>query len=491
MASISTIAGCGPDPSGFGQPAARIDLRQATPGVRVIGRNQGIAVDDDGGIYVVSAATNQVGRIVPPAQWTMQTLGEVFTSPTGAMQWKFYSPSASASASWDATEYDGQSAIHWVAGNTDSRTVLYLEPAIVAGANGRCSVTVVGSGVVVLNLYNGGVETYSQTVTLSDIPQTLVAEKVFSGPTVQFKIRTPVAQPRVELTAYGASIVQSQLTGASAMVAGQNSRAGSDGDGGPAAAALLNAPSGIAVDSRGRVILADTYNNRIRVVSPTGEITTIAGTGEAGYDGDGPATQRQLNYPGGVAVDARGYVYVADTYNNRVRCILPGGAMRTIAGTGHAGYGGDGGPASGAVLNHPEGVAVDLAGRVYVADTYNNRIRLIDTTGRITTLAGTGVAGFSGDGGPADAATLSTPYDVHVAASGAIYIADTVNNRVRRIVDGTISTIAGTGTYGTNGRTGGAPTQAQLAEPLGVAVDDSSGDVYIVESTHAVLRIAP
>jgi streptogramin lyase len=491
MASVTTIAGSGPSPTGFGQSAARVDLRQATPGTRPIGRNQGVAVDDNGSIYVVSAATNQAGRIVPPAQWTMQTLGEVFTSPTGAMQWKFFSPSASASASWEATEYNGQSAIHWTAGDTDARTVLYVEPVIVAGADGRCTVTVVGSGVVCLNLYNGGVETFSQTVTLSDTPQTLVAQKVFSERTVQFKIRTPVAQSRVEVIAYGASIVQSQLTGDTTVVAGRASQAGSGGDGGPGSEAFLNAPSGVTVDSDGRVFLADTYNNRIRLISPTGAITTVAGTGEAGYDGDGPATQHQLNHPGGVAVDARGHVYVADTYNNRVRCIMPSGVIRTIAGTGEAGYGGDGGSASTAVLNHPQGIAVDSAGRVYVADTYNNRIRLIDANGRISTVAGTGVAGFSGDGGAAYAAQLSTPHDVEVAADGVIYIADTLNNRIRRVVGGTISTLAGTGVYGTNGRAGGPPSGAQFAEPLGVAVDNASGEVYVVESTHAVLRIRP
>lgn len=487
---ITTIAGNGADQSGFGGPAAGLDLRQATPEVRTLGRNQGIAVDRSGGIYLASTTTNVVGRIAPPAGWTVRSLGEVFTSPTGALPWKFYSPSAGASASFEATERAGQSAIHWIASATDARTVLYLEPAIIAGASGRCSVTVVGSGQICLDLYNGGVETLSQTVTLTDTPQTLVAAKVFSGPTVQFKIRCPVAQQRVEVIATGVSIVQSQLTGDTTPVAGRISAAGFGGDGGPAAAALLNAPTGIAVDGRGRLYIADTYNNRIRSVSAAGRIATIAGTGVAGYDDGGRATRCRVDHPAGVAVDQRGTVYVADTYNNRVRAVLPGGAIRTIAGTGTPGYAGDGGSAATAQLDHPQGVAVDAGGTVYVADTYNNRIRRIGRDGRISTVAGTGAPGYAGDGGPATDAELSTPHGVAVAADGSVYVADTLSNKVRRVTGGVIETVAGTGGYGTNGRSGGDPAAAQLAEPLGVAVDGRSGDVYVVESSQGVLRIS-
>jgi sugar lactone lactonase YvrE len=486
---ITTIAGYGSDPSGFGGPAAGLDLRQATPGTKELGRNQGVAVDSQGRVLIAATATNVVGRIEPPQTWSMQSLGELLTSPTGALPWTFYSPSSATAATFEAAEYQGRSAVHWVATNPDARTVLYLQPTIVGGADGRCSVWVVGRGTVVLNLYNGGAETVSRTVTLSDTPQQLVAEKVFSPTWVQFKIRSAVAQQRLEVTAFDASIEQSQVTGDTAAVAGRTSRMGYDGDGGPATAALLNAPTALAVDRHGDVIIADTYNNRIRRVDDHGRITTIAGTGRPGSDHGTRADRSDLDHPSGVAVDRSGNVFVADTYNHRIRRIDPQGRIQTIAGTGTAGYGGDGGRADRALLNHPHGLAVDAAGNLLVADTFNDRIRRIDRSGRIETIAGNGVHGFGGDGGPPRRAALATPYDVEVAADGTVFVADTLNNRIRRIAGDTVDTFAGTGAYGVNGRTGGRAVAAQLAEPLAVAVDDSSGDLYVVETTQAVLRI--
>ena len=217
------------------------------------------------------------------------------------------------------------------------------------------------------------------------------------------------------------------------------------GDGGSATEAQLWDPLGVAVDAEGVVHFADEKNHRIRKIDTTGVITTIAGTGVAGYGGDGgPATQATLQLPSGVAVDAGGNVYFADTGNHRIRKIDTAGVITTIAGTGVAGYGGDGGPATQATLQLPSGVAVDANGyRVFFADTGNHRIRKIETTGVITTIAGTGVAGYGGDGGPATQATLRLPSGVAVDANGyRVFFADTGNHRIRSISLGSIRTAA-------------------------------------------------
>ncbi|HEX3812620.1 MAG TPA: hypothetical protein VHX59_07235 [Mycobacteriales bacterium] len=486
--TISTIAGNGADQGGFGGSAARIDLRQPTPEVTRLGRNQGVAVDQQGRIYVAATTNSVIGRIAAPAGWTMQPLGEVLTTPTGGLPWRFYSPSAQAVSSYYATTVDGASAVHWTVTKPDARTVLYLEPSIVAGAAGHGSIMVTGRGQVCLDYYNGALDTLSPTLTLSDTPQALTQDKVFTGDTLQFKVRSPVVQDSLELVGWNASLTQSQLTGDTVAVAGRMNDAGYSGDGHAAGNAQLRYPGGVAVDGTGNVYVADTFNNRIRVIRTDGRIDTLAGDGEAGYDGEGQARRARFNYPTGVAVDRTGNVYVADTYNNRVRCISPQGRIRTVAGTGKPGFSGDGGTATAAELNHPQGVEA-CDGAVYVADSYNNRIRRIDANGRISTVAGTGDPGFSGDNGPAAAATLRTPYDVAVRANGDLYIADTLNNRIRVVRGGTISTVAGTGQFGSTGRNGGAATAAQLSEPLSVAVDDNSGDVYVGESSQAVLRI--
>ncbi len=266
-------------------------------------------------------------------------------------------------------------------------------------------------------------------------------------------------------------------------------RPGFSGDGGAAAQARIKNPSGIAVDGAGDILFADMGNSRIRMINPSGAITTVAGTGRPGYSGDGgPASSASINHAEGVAVDAKGNIYISDTGNNRVRMISPAGIITTIAGTGRPGYAGDGGPATSARLNRPAGVAVDSSGRIYVADCYNRRVRVIDASGVITTLAGTGRAGYFGDGGPAASARLNFPSGVAVDASGNVYIADWHNQRVRMVdASGTITTLAGTGRAGFSGD-GSAAGGAMLGWPFGVAVD-SSGDVFIADSRNNRIRM--
>jgi PKD repeat protein len=263
--------------------------------------------------------------------------------------------------------------------------------------------------------------------------------------------------------------------------------AGFSGDGGQATSTQLNFPLGVNVDTQGNVFVADTSNNRVRKISG-GVITTIAGTGTAGFAGDGgQATSAQVNIPGGVAVDPQGNVYIADEDNHRVRKISTAGIITTIAGNGVAGYLGDGGQATSAELNFPHGVTVDAQGNVFIVDTSNNRVRVVNTAGIITTVAGNGTAGFSGDGGQATSAELNFPRQVAVDAQGNLYIADTVNHRVRKVSGGVITTFAGTGVAGFSGD-GGAATSAQLNFPRGVALD-ATGNLYISEDNSRIRKV--
>jgi sugar lactone lactonase YvrE len=248
---------------------------------------------------------------------------------------------------------------------------------------------------------------------------------------------------------------------------------GSGGDGGPAAQGQLNMPQGLAVDSAGNVYIADTLNHRVRRVSADGTITTVAGTGEAGYAGDGkPGRDAKLNLPTGLAIGFGDTLFIADTGNNVVRQIALDGAIQTVAGTGEAGYRGDAGDALDAVLHAPGGIAFDAEGNLYIADTLNQRVRRVDINHQIGTVAGTGASGYVGDGRPATLAELNlatNPLEgmgqgLAVDSRGDVFIADALNRRVRRVdVSGTISTIA------------------QLRTPLGLAVD-GQGFVYVADA---------
>jgi uridylate kinase len=299
------------------------------------------------------------------------------------------------------------------------------------------------------------------------------------------------------LTADDATLFDQTIAAGSMAVVAGNATAGFTGDNGPATAAALNIPAGLAVDGRtGNLYIVDTYNNRIREVSSTTHvITTVAGggTGCAGQVdtlGDGcAATQATLGSPTGVVVDGAGNLYIADTENNRVREVAAGSeTISTVAGTGSVGYSGDGELATQAALSHPSGVAVDGAGNLYIADTYNNRIREVNSSQVITTEAGTGALGDGGDGGPAFQAMLALPAGVRVDSQGNLYIADTYNNRVREVVSssGVITTVAGTGAPGFNGD-GGAPEQATLSSPTGVVVD-GAGNLYIADTENNRVR---
>jgi sugar lactone lactonase YvrE len=262
--------------------------------------------------------------------------------------------------------------------------------------------------------------------------------------------------------------------------------AGFSGDGGPATKAQLDVPFAVAADREGNLYITDENNYRIRKVDEEGIITTFAGTGEGGYSGDGsPATSAQLRDPGGLAFDAQGNLYVAD-YTS-VRKIDPSGTITTVAGTGQLGFSGDGGPATEAKLTAYD-LALDHKGNIYICDLENQRIRKVDRDGIIHTVAGSGKKGYSGDGGPATKAALKDPWGIAVDREGNVYIADH-HNRVVRKVDpkGTITTVAGTGEAGFN-REEGPATKVMLHDPIGLFFDDDSGVLYIADTLNARIR---
>jgi sugar lactone lactonase YvrE len=248
---------------------------------------------------------------------------------------------------------------------------------------------------------------------------------------------------------------------------------------GTGTAARFSYPSGVAVDAAGTVYVADTYNNRIRKITPAGVVTTLAGSGTAGY-ADGTGTAAQFNYPFSVAIDATGTVYVADTSNHRIRKITPAGVVTTFAGSAQ-GY--TNGTGTAAQFNSPIGVAVDAAGTVYVADRINHRLRKITPAGVVTTFAGSGTAGYTN--GTGTAAQFNYPYGIAVDVAGTVYVADRINHRIRKITPaGVVTTLAGSGTVG---YTNGDGTAAQFYSPYCVAVD-AAGTVYVADSSNQRIR---
>jgi len=262
---------------------------------------------------------------------------------------------------------------------------------------------------------------------------------------------------------------------------------GFSGDGGAATNAVLSAV-GLVTDNNGNLFFADSYNNRIRKIDTNGIVTTVAGTNTSGFAGDGgTAVVAKLNNPTSVALDAAGNLYVADANNSRIREIGTNGIIHTVAGSSSTAYSGDGGPATTAGLNDPVHVAVDASGNLWIADEYHYRIREVTTNGIINTVAGTNVTGFAGDGGPATSAKFSNPASVAANPMGGIFIADTGNNRIREIItNGFISTVAGTNTISFTGD-GGPATGAGLSSPADVAAD-TTGNLFVADYNHFRIR---
>ena len=497
--TITTIAGTGElGFSGDGGPAAA--ARLAFP--------YGVAVDSAGNLYIADTGNRRIRKLTPGG-------GSTPPNPTGpavTLPGKPPAPTVSAATpnsltvEWmepentgpTITDYDVQYREGGSGGFTDAQ---HEGTALTATLTGLSPDTVYEVQVRARNATGTGA--WSESGEGRTSPQQTIdtvagtGRSGFSGdggPAVAAELRRPLGVAVDSAgNVYIADVIDYRIrkvdsTGTITTIAGTG-RSGFSGDGGPAVAAELHNPRGVAVDSAGNVYIADVSNDRIRKVDSTGTITTIAGTGELGFSGDGgPAVEAELYYPYGVAVDSAGNLYIADSGNQRIRKVDSTGTITTIAGTGRSGFSGDGGPAVEAELRTPRSVAVDSAGNVYIADVRDRRIRKVDSTGTITTIAGTGEFGFNGDGGPAVAAELRSPDGVAVDSAGNVYIADSRTQRIRKIDStGTITTIAGTGRSGFSGD-GGPAVEAELRSPVGVAVD-SAGNVYIADSFNHRIRI--
>jgi sugar lactone lactonase YvrE len=303
------------------------------------------------------------------------------------------------------------------------------------------------------------------------------------------------AQGNLYFAETGNHVIRKFSVGAGLTTFAGSGNQGFAGDNGPAATAELDSPSGLAIDSSGNLYIADTHNHRVReVAAATGTISTVAGTGVAGFSGDGgAASAARLDLPTALAIDSAGDLYIADTDNHRVRRIAAGtGVITTVAGDGIQAFAGDNGLATLASIDSPNGVAVDAAGNLYIADTHNGRVREVNSaSGLITTVAGAGVSGgnlqsFGGDGGAATAAGLALPRGLTLDPAGNLYVADSQNHRIRRISGGVVITVAGQGTQTFAGD--GAPAvAASLDTPRAVAVSPA-GLLTLADSDNQRVR---
>jgi sugar lactone lactonase YvrE len=449
--TITTIAGTGvPGYSGDGGPG--LSAQFSNPGA--------LAVDDSGNLYI--ADLYRIREL--SANGTINTIGgngtQGFAGDGG--------PAAAAEISGSA----GGSGDRLAIGSTGS---LYIADT----ANSRIR-TIAAGGTIQTAAGNGGLCCYEGDGS----PGNSIELNLPLGVAVDAAGNTYISDT------YNNFICKVSPAGILTTVAGLGPVAGSPGDGGPAVNAAVKLPAGMTIDPSGNLYVAEAGGYRIRMINPAGIITTVAGTGVQGsawsFEGSA-ATAANLTWPEDVAVDASGNLYVADTGAGAIRKITPAGIITTVAGNNTAGFSGDGGPATRAQLNVPTSVAVDGTGNLYFADTYNFRIRKISPDGTITTIAGTGHPGYFGDGIPAASARLAEPLVVRVDAAGNLYLADF--STVRLITpDGIIHTLAGTGVPGYSGD-GGPATSAQLFA-WGLALNGAA-DIYIASWASGVVRLLP
>jgi uncharacterized protein (TIGR03437 family) len=483
---ITTVAGNGaPGYSGDGGPAT--SARLWFP--------KGVAVDSAGNLYIADYSNFRIRKVSNGVITTVAGNGGGYSGDNGpAIGAGLSSPQGivvdSAGSLYITDSYSqrirkvSNGVITTVAGNGTPGYSGDNGPAIGAGLNYPADVAVSAAGILYIadsnnrrirKVSNGVISTVAGNEDSGfggDNGPATNAELSPSGVAVDSAGSLYIADA-------GSDRVRKVTNGVIITVAGTG-WPGYSGDSGPATSAQLNDPIGIAPDSAGNLYIADQLNQRIREVS-NGLIGTVAGNGVRDYGGDnGPALSVGLDYVSAVALDAAGNLYIAEAGNGFIRKVS-NGWITTVAGIGatYGGAPGDNGPATSAQLNYPTDVAVDTAGNLYIADRDNQRIRKV-SNGVITTVAGTGTPGYSGDGGPATSAQLAWPWAVAVDASGNLYIADQFNNRIRKVSNGVITTVAGTGTPGFSGD-GGPAISAQLNDPAGVAVD-AAGDLYIVDN---------
>ncbi len=464
---ISTVAGNGTNGySGDGGPATNASLSQPS----------GVAVDAFGNLFIADEDNARLRKVdtnglitTVAGNGTNGDAGDGGPATNGSI----------GQVNGIAVDAPGNLFIADTVNNRIREVPVFGPTLLVAGI----SATNAGAYDVVVTSPSGSVTSSVAVLTVAyppgvaALPQTEIA---FLGSNVTLSVPVTGSPP----LAYHWQFNGSNLPNIIVTVAGNGSN-GFSGDGGPAANAGLFA-GGVAVDALGDLFIVDGANNRIREAGFNGLIDTVAGNGSPAYSGDGgPATNASLFDPRGVAVDAAGDIFIADTGNNCVREVGTNGLIATVAGNGTNGYFGDGGNATNASLSNPAGVAVDAFNNLFIADKQNNRVLRVDTNGIITTVAGNGTNGYFGDGGAATNASLSNPAGVALDASGNLLIADGGNHRVRRVgTNGIITTVAGTGAAGYYGD-GGKATNAFLETPVSVAVD-LSGNLIIADTTEHV-----
>jgi len=503
---ISTVAGNGT--AGFSGDQGSDNVYTATSAQ--LNHPTDVAIDADGNLFIADAVNQRIRRVTIYGYIdTVAGVGTAGFSGDGgsATEAELHNPVGvavdAAGNLFIADSYNSRirevtpgGAISTMAGNGTTGFSGDDGPATEAQLYQPWDVAVDGEGNLFIADY---VNRRIRKIAANGIITTVagIATQGFSGDdglatSAQFYLPTNVAvDPAGNLFIADSSnsrIREVTTDGVISTVAGDGT-AGFGGDGGQATSAELNNPVGVAVDRTGNLFIADSYNFCIRKVTPDGVIITVAGNGTAGFSGDGgPATEAQLYQPWNVAVDGEDNLFIADLVNHRIRKVTPNGVISTVAGMGTAGFSGDGGPAAEAQLRYPTGVAIDTTGNLFIADSGNNRVRKVTPNGFISTVAGMGMAGFSGDGGPATEAPLSRPTGVAIDAAGNLFITDHDNNCIREITpNGLISTVAGVGTAGFSGD-GGPAAEAQFNYPTGIALDNAD-NLFVADYDNNRIRV--
>jgi sugar lactone lactonase YvrE len=438
--SIVTVGGTGKSGySGDNGPAIGAQLREPA----------GIAVDNDGNVYVADQLNSSIRKILPS--------GVIITV-----------------AGNGTPGYSGD-------GGPGSNAQLLSPEAVAVDKNGNIYIADAGNGLRKVSP-DGSISTVVGNGTLSYSGD--------NGAAVRAQLSDPVALAVGDdgsLYIADAGNARVRVVSPAGMITTFAGGEAQNADGGVVSRASI-APEALALDAAGNLYVGDSGSNRIRRVARNGVITTVAGNGTFGSSGDhGIATAAKIGTVTGIAVDRKGNLYLSDATSDRIRKVSSKGIITTVGGNGKFGYSGDGRPALKATLNSPAGLAVDRVGNLYLADSSNHRVRKISAAGTITTVAGTGRAGYSGDGGLAVKAELFDPQGIAVDSAGNVYIADSGNNRIRKVTSaGIITSIAGNGRFGYSGD-GGAPLEAQLG-PFGLAVD-AAGNIYVADPNNNAIRL--